>query len=75
MAYNYIHHNSSSKKVRTGTQVGQEHEGATDAEAMLALMACSACGFHRTQYHQPKDVAVLSSQYLNGLDSQSLIDH
>lgn len=55
--------------------MGQEHEGATDAEAMLALMACSACGFHRTQYHQPKDVVVLSSQYLNGLDSQSLIDH
>lgn len=49
-----LHHNSFSEEVRTGIQVGQEHEGATDAEAMLALMACSAWVFIELNTTSPR---------------------
>lgn len=31
-----LHHTSSSEEARTGAQLGQEQEGATDTEAMFA---------------------------------------
>lgn len=62
------HHTSSSEEARTGAQLGQEQEGATDIEAMFAPHDLLSLHFYRTQFHQPKDVTTLC-----GLGSPQLI--